>query len=108
MALLELPVRSDLPSYDFLVSLQQTTYKFRFKFNARLNRWIMSISDELGDPVLAGVPVLTNLSLLRQYNQEELPPGLIYALDTNGVGDNASVDILFGDQVKLLYDEAAL
>jgi hypothetical protein len=106
MSFLELPVRSDLPSYEFTVDLELTNYIFKLRFNVRLDRWIVAVYDEEGEPVLAGVPVQTNLHLFRQYPLTTLPPGAFIAHDDQGFDADPDIDALLGDRVKFIYRES--
>ena len=40
MAVIELPVRNDLPNYEFKSELDGVVYTLRFRFNERLNDWV--------------------------------------------------------------------
>lgn len=105
MAILEIPVRSDIPSYQFRIELDGTIYTLRFKWNTRMEIWIMDIADEQDNDLLNGIPVYTDVDLKQRFRQETLPPGLFVAYDETGARRNADRDT-FGNEVKLFYQEA--
>lgn len=107
MATLVLPVRSDFNAYDFQIDLEGVIYTFDFGFNARSQRWYMSIYDQAKENLLIGdIPVLINVPLHDQYINELLPPGRFIALDETGQNREASSEN-FGTEIKLFYEESA-
>lgn len=106
MASLELPVRHDLPAYEFQIDLEGTVYTLSFTFNTRMNAWVMSIGDVNKEPLLNGVKLLTGWLPLRQYANTKLPPGKFAVIDTTESGDNPNLDN-FGEGVVLMYEESA-
>lgn len=106
MAVLELPVRHDVPAYEFQVDLDGTLYTLFFSFNTRMNGWTMSISDQNLVPILNGVKLFSGWLPLRQYANEKLPPGKFGVIDTTGENKNPDLEN-FGDGVVLLYEEAS-
>jgi len=105
MALVELPVRSDIPQYQFRIDLEGTVYTLRFKWNTRMERWIMDIADEQDNDLLNGIPVHSSVDLKQRFRQTTLPPGLFLAFDETGAVRNPDRDT-FGNEVKLFYEEA--
>ena len=106
MATFEMPVRSDLPSYTFKQELEGTVYTFGFRYNERFAAWIMDISDETGNPIILGTPVLTDVDILSRFPYESLPPGQFLCIDETGQQRNPDRDD-FGDEIKLLYLESS-
>lgn len=108
MAVFALPVTNADPNYRFQIELEGRLYFFEFRYNTRMERWLMDLEDENQDPLVVGIPVLTNLFLLAQFVDDRLPPGFIIAQDESGEGKQATRQQL-GNDVKLLYmtsDEA--
>lgn len=105
MAILELPIRSDLSAYTFQVQLESAIYQFEFRFNQRLNRWIMDIEDQNGVDVLIGIPMLTDADLIGRFVMDGRPPGKLLAYDESGQNQNAT-QFDFGNPISLLYDES--
>jgi len=105
MANLELPVTSDVPSYQFSVDLDGRNYKMKFRYNLRQLRWIWDILDTDENDILVGIPLLTNIGLNMRFNKESMPPGRFILIDEGGEDKDAERDDL-GSRVKMLYIEA--
>lgn len=105
MATLELPVRSDLKSYEFTIDLEDGTFTLRFKYVERMDLWVMDIADAQNVDIVVGVPVQTNIDLFGQITKSDLPPGTFIALDETGQERDAGQDDL-GNDVKLFYVES--
>jgi hypothetical protein len=102
---LEMPVRTDLPSYHFQHDLEGKTYDLEFNWNDRGGFWTMDLNDELGSPIITGVRVITDYPLLSDYRVDGVPPGVFIAYDTGGESKDAGVDD-FGTRVLLIYRES--
>lgn len=98
----EIPVRSDIFSYTERLELEGTVYLFGFNWNARMEVWIMNISTSEEEPILLGIPVHVNWSLIEQFKDSRLPPGEIFAINVEEENDAPTIDN-FGSQIKLLY-----
>lgn len=105
MAILELPVRADIPSFQFRQELDGTVYTLRFRWNERMERWIFDIANEQNDNLLVGIPVHTDVNLKGRFKQTTLPPGLFLAFDETGNQRNPDREN-FGKEVKFFYEEA--
>lgn len=105
MATIEIPVRSDLKSYEFTIDLENVTYTLRFKFNERMNLWIMDIADSVNEDIVNGVPVQSNIDIFGQIVSDDIPPGQFIAIDETGADRDAGEDDL-GNDIKLIYEEA--
>ncbi len=80
MTFLTFPVNITYPWYRFRVTLSQVVYTIALRYNTRMSRWIMDISDASGNPIQVGLPVLIQRDIAGQYVTIGLPPGLIFAL----------------------------
>lgn len=106
MAVVEMPVRNDLPDYQFKQELEGTVYTFNFRYNERFACWIMDISDETNEnPIILGTPVQTDVDILSRFIFSELPPGQFICIDETGEQRNPDRDN-FGIEVKLFYVES--
>ncbi len=105
MAYLEIPVRSDLPSYEMQIELEGKTYTLRFTYNARISRWFMDIKDASGVDVRVGIKVLAGWRLTKQYVADALPPGDFFVLDTGNEEEIPKLDD-FGIRKIMNYLEA--
>lgn len=77
------------------ISLNGVTYRFEFHFNGRDERWRMDIYLE-DTPVIKGIKIMENQSLLGRYNLEDFDHGDIFCFrmeeDGNPVGrDNLGI-----------------
>lgn len=105
MALLEIPVTSDFPSSVINVDLELITYIMDFNYNSRAALWYMGIKQADGTALVAGVPIFTDVDIMVQYKNPDLPPGIFMAFDTEELSADAGRDDL-GNRVKLLYQES--
>jgi hypothetical protein len=106
MALIELPLRNDVPAFTFQTDLDGTTYTFKFRYNSRMDRWAFDILTANEAPIVSGVLVVTGTLLLERFSDPRLPQGDMFVL--NKADENASPgrDDL-QKNVFILYDEAA-
>lgn len=51
----------------FTISLGAIVYTIKLRWNAFNNAWTLYISDNLGNPILSGVAVITGADLLAQF-----------------------------------------
>ncbi len=110
MSTLELPVRSDLPAFEFTIDLEERLYTLSFRFNERKQLWSMDIKDSEGADILMGIVLLTDVNITDQYANisSEMPPGRFFVVDQTGERKNAGINDL-GNDVKVFYltsDEA--
>jgi len=102
MAVLEIPLRSDIESYSFTTTLEGRRYGFGFHFNARMGKWIFDVNQDDGTPIVSGIPVYVGTLPLARYRNELLPPGNILFIDTAGGNVDPSEDDL-GSRVSMMY-----
>lgn len=105
MALLEIPVRSDLPAYDFQIELEKVQYTLSFNWNARMKSWFMDIGDKDGNPLLSGLKMYASYPLKYKFKDTALPPGEFLLLDTTNQNKDPQQDDL-GSRVILMYQES--
>ncbi|MCK5316394.1 MAG: hypothetical protein KAJ55_00690 [Anaerolineales bacterium] len=106
MALIQLPLRNDVPSFTFQTDLDGTTFMFKFRYNSRTDRWAFDIQTANEDPIVSGIAVLTGTSLLERFSDSRLPIGELFVLnkedETASPGRNDLQENVF-----ILYEEAA-
>jgi len=105
MAILQLDVRSDIPAYQFRQNLDGTVYTLRFRWQSRMCVWIFDILNEQEEPLLVGMPVLTNSNINRRFLRAGVPPGFFVSADESGQNRNPDRET-FGQEVKFFYVEA--
>lgn len=104
MAIIEIPVRSDIAAYQFKQEIEAVIYNFNFRWNERMSRWFFSIGDEEDVELLSGIPVHTNVDLKGRFRQEKLPRGRFLCYDETGKGRDPDRSN-FGTEIKFLYEE---
>lgn len=80
MAFFQIPTNDSLPWYSFSISLSDTIYTLQLRYNVRMQRWVLSILDPIGTPLLMGLPVLVARDLLSQYRTLTIPAGTLFCL----------------------------
>jgi len=105
MAVLEMPLRADIPAYSFQLNLEGNLYNWKIRYNERMGRWLMDILDENKITLIAGIPIQTRFSLLSRFKNPDLPPGYFIAVDESGENKQPSREDL-GNDVKLFYIES--
>lgn len=106
MALLEIPVRRDLPAFEEKVELSSVLYTLTFHWNERMALWLMDLADAAGEPLIIGMPLLADAPVNGPYigTVPGAPLGSFYVVDETDAGRNPDLDN-FGDGVTLVYSE---
>lgn len=102
MAFLQLPVRSDVPAYDFQTELDGVLYTLGFTYNARAGYWVMDIYDSNDIAVVVGIRVITGWLLSNRFVMPGLPPGDFFVYDTSGKNEDPLQND-FGTTKLLMY-----
>ncbi len=105
MANLVMPIRNDLAAYTFQIDLEGTIYTFTFRYNERMDRWLMDIADANEETIITGIVVLTEWLLIDRFKDDRLPPGNFLAIDESGEQKYPGRED-FGQDVKLFYVES--
>lgn len=105
MAVLEIPLRSDVDNYDFSVDLDGSTYFFELTWNDRSSMWSLIISDAERNVLLGAIPLMVNSNLLERFKIAELPPGTLALLDLSGTNAEAGKNDL-GGRCVMIYEES--
>lgn len=84
MAIITLPLAQNTPWYDFSMPLDQTTYTVEMAFNTRANRWMLTLGDVSGSPIVYNLPVVIQRDLLLGLHHLPVPPGYLVAIDLSG------------------------
>jgi hypothetical protein len=108
MSVLQIQIRNDIPAYTQITELDGTAYTFTFRFNARSDRWYVSISNSSNEILIQGVKIVIEGDLTSRFQNDELPPGMLMALDNSSRGQDPD-RFNFGNDVSLFYiDEESL
>lgn len=105
MALIDIPVRFDLPSHSLRITLEGTVYTLRFRWNERTCCWIMDIASSEDVDIVNGIAVLTNVDMIGHIRRDDIPPGIFIAFDETGQQRDPDRET-FGNEVKLFYEES--
>jgi len=103
--ILQIPVRSDIPAYEFQITLEGRPYRLAFRYNKRRERWAMDIMNQQGDALLSGIPILVGMDLTSRFRVDGGPPGRFFVVDSSNQ-DLPPMDADFGNRVLLYYEEA--
>lgn len=108
MSLLIIPTTTGQPYYRQKTKLEGREYILEFSYNQRVQRWCLTLYDEVGTALLRGIKLVTNWPLLRHYRSDtRLPPGELIAMATDGSNEPPQLDELGeGKRVELLYLES--
>ena len=106
MAILELPVKSVMPDFQFTTDFEGVAYTLRFTWNERGGVWSMTIGDAQANPIVQGIPLVVNWLLLDRFKDTRLPPGKLFTWDSSGQGKEIGDRLELGDRVLLLYQES--
>lgn len=91
------------PASTQIVTLDGVRVSLRVWWNARVQRWLLDVATGAGEPIASGLALVTGRSLLSRFGlRDDLPPGVLTALDTANTGLEAGRDDL-GTRVRLYY-----
>lgn len=94
-----------IPYYTQRTRLDGKDYNLHFAYNERMDRWSLDIFSDDDRPLVLGIRIVANWSLIRfyQYNKD-LPPGELMAIDLSGDGSPPGFNELgFDKRVVLTY-----
>tara|TARA_B100000029_G_C17185594_1_gene818628 strand:+ start:141 stop:452 length:312 start_codon:yes stop_codon:yes gene_type:complete len=103
MATLEIPLSNQDPAFSFDTILDKNQYEFDFRFNSRVNIWMVDILDAREDSIINSLPVYSNRILTNFISNPNLPEGTLFFF-TEGRLD--ADRFTFGKEVKFYYEEA--
>lgn len=101
----EIPLRNDLPNFEFTFDLENDTFRFSFLWNERMQKWFFSILTSDGTAIIYRQPCFVNYLVLDRFKDERLPAGKIIFFDTSGKDIDPGRDDL-GERVKMIYAES--
>lgn len=95
------------PRYKYHISLDGIIYYLNFNWNTRESAWYMDIANSSETLILAGIKLVPDYRLLKQYKAiEGLPAGDFLLVDSKQDDQNSQVTFdNFGDRYVLMYVE---
>lgn len=102
----EIPVQADVFHYQYRIRIDGELYILSFRYNKRMTRWILDIMDSSENMLLAGIPLVLGVDLLRQHRDNRLPQGNLFLINIESQYEEATRDDL-GTKAILLYREAS-
>lgn len=105
MAVLEIPLSNQNPSFIFQVDLEGSNFEFRFRYNGRMENWIFDLFDSNGTEIQTGNTFISSFEMLKQNVTTNKPPGNLVSFNTATPGENADRFNIGGD-VKFQYNES--
>ncbi len=105
MGYLKIPVRCDLPAYEFQIELEKKIYFMEFNWNDRVGKWFMSLKDQDQSDIVRGIKLITAWPLLYKFRDTRLPAGTLFISDTKNENKDPGVDEL-GRRHILFYRES--
>jgi hypothetical protein len=99
----QIPTFNDVAWYQFKIILSGATFFLRMRYNTRMQRWILDITDPSNNDILDGMPLLIDRDFLNQYVIPNLPAGKIIVSSSTGSTSNQPSRYSFGSEDVLLY-----
>jgi hypothetical protein len=106
MVVFSIPTSSTQTWYSQSIVLSGVTYVLEFRYNSRMQRWIMSILDSGEQPIIMGIPLLIQRNLTSQYTQLAIPAGALYCTDDTGNALQPSLSSFLVDHTVIYLDPA--
>jgi hypothetical protein len=100
--LAKIPVDTDLPWFIYRISLSSTLYTLRFRFNSRMNRWILDIANSQDSSLITSIPLLILRDLNTRFVTPGLPAGGFFCVDDT-VSNSQPTRLSFGTTHTLWY-----
>jgi hypothetical protein len=98
---ISIPLRA-LSEFEEEVAVEDTVYRFAFKWNSRGEFYSLDLKDSAGVVLIAGLKMALNASLLRSHNAADLPTGEFLVLDSGGSNDPIAFED-FDARISLVY-----
>lgn len=101
-----IPVRNDLFNYVQRTELDGVVYQLSFRWNERMELWILDIASVDGVPLLSGVPLVGDFPVTIQFTgRDNIMPGQIVTIDRSHQKLPPDLEN-FGREAVLAYAEA--
>lgn len=98
----EFPIEPDVPLFEFRCRLDGTDYVLRFDWNGRDGRFYLSLFDANRTLIVGGIRIVKNFPILRKYQYENMPLGLLQVSDLSQSSGQPELGTL-GRRFRLFY-----
>jgi len=95
-----------LSRFKFTTTLDGVDFILRFRWNTRIELWVMDIFDADENEINMSIPLMVNTNVIKKYKSNSMPQGTMILFDTSGTDEECGFDEL-GDRCVLLYEKAA-
>lgn len=104
--MLQIPF-TEYPALTKEIVIDETSYRFSFVWNTRMEAWTLSIYSIDNIAILTGIKIVLNYELIRMFRYLLIPQGYLLAIDiTNNENKIAYGDFTSsGRELKLYYLE---
>lgn len=104
----EVPIASLNAVWSESVDLDGIVYRLTFTWSTRSQSWSMTIATNDGTPIVSGIKILPQISLLQRHKSELLPPGVLMAFDViDGEAAERPKKSELGTKLLLIYTTRA-
>jgi hypothetical protein len=94
VSIVEIPLKVGQPQ-TLSITINNVTYNLSLKWFELASLWLLDIADNLNNPIVVGVPLVTGADLLGQY--KHLGFGFGIWCSTDGIPDQAPIFSSLGD-----------
>lgn len=105
--MIRVPIKVTSPDFSFPIELDGKTWIFRFRWNHRLEQWVLDVHNADGKALLLGKGVVINVPLLNRFAYLGVPSGILMALPSSPEDHTRIAYEDLGARVELFYMTAA-
>ena len=101
---LTVPIASLNAKNSQTVQLDDVVFRLTFVFNTRCLAWDITIGEQDGTDIVAGIKLVPQIDLLFRHKDERLPTGRLFAVDVEQGDDAIRIEKSeLGTKLQLLY-----
>jgi len=104
MAIVQIPVKSDIGPQAYDITIDGVPYHFKFSYNQRASRWKLSVFDSNRNPILQNIVLLTDVDFMLGFRHLPIPQGVFMVIDALNQEHNPT-EYDWGDRNYFLYNE---
>lgn len=84
--IMQAPIRDSRPAMRWRTLLEGGWYAFRLVYYERPQSWFLDVLADSGEAIVEGIAVVEGVDLLAPFHSLAVPPGQLFAVDTEGRG----------------------